>query len=278
MERASGARSSWAGVMGMMLPGSITAIANGWRADRRIPSGLPGPWLAGVAAALSGALLMGPAVAQATVVALPAETSSVYINTGYSSTTQSTYAQLGGGTGSISLQPYVSLQARINNQYTQDVFSTLDYDFQVEGGSPGDSVPLLIATNLLASGTYPQYGAASIGVFTGGGVGLAGEMVCTYPSDCPATQFSGTLSLTASAGDVYRIHLRAIAEGSNVSASADPYIYVDPHFAGAGNYSIAVSSGVANAPVPEPATWAMMLVGFGLLGLSLSRRGADLHA
>jgi hypothetical protein len=33
-------------------------------------------------------------------------------------------------------------------------------------------------------------------------------------------------------------------------------------------------TGTLNLPVPEPATWAMMMVGFGLMGAALRRRGA----
>ncbi|MDB5681975.1 MAG: hypothetical protein JWO16_1780, partial [Sphingomonas bacterium] len=32
-------------------------------------------------------------------------------------------------------------------------------------------------------------------------------------------------------------------------------------------------NGTLNLPVPEPATWAMMMVGFGLMGAALRRRG-----
>ena len=37
-------------------------------------------------------------------------------------------------------------------------------------------------------------------------------------------------------------------------------------------------TGSLNLPVPEPATWAMMVVGFGLLGGALRRRGAATNA
>jgi hypothetical protein len=62
------------------------------------------------------------------------------------------------------------------------------------------------------------------------------------------------------------------------TASVDPLIYIDPGFAGASDYSIELSPGVANAlpGVPEPAAWTMMLTGFGLLGLAARRRRAAL--
>ena len=132
---------------------------------------------------------------------------------------------------------------------------------------------LLAVTDLLTSGVYPQYGNASIGVFTGGGVGLAGAIACTYSSDCPLSQFSGNLSLTATAGDEYRIHMTATAEGVDVSASADPHIFVDPAWPDASRYTILVSDGVGNGPAPVPAPGALPLLGSALGLFGLIRRG-----
>jgi hypothetical protein len=90
------------------------------------------------------------------------------------------------------------------------------------------------------------------------------------------------IAITALSGDTSnQILLRAIAGtgpdpfGNSLSASAfaDPFIFVDPGVAGASQYSIVLSPGVANglpASVPEPAEWA--LVATGILAL------ADRHA
>lgn len=49
-------------------------------------------------------------------------------------------------------------------------------------------------------------------------------------------------------------------------AVADPYIYVDPAFAYAGDYRIVVSAGVGNAPpVPEPSTLWLAVAGLAVL-------------
>lgn len=62
------------------------------------------------------------------------------------------------------------------------------------------------------------------------------------------------------------------------TASVDPLLTIDP--SAGGGYSIAVSPGVYNgavAPaggVPEPAIWALMLLGFGGLGARLRRHRA----
>jgi hypothetical protein len=57
------------------------------------------------------------------------------------------------------------------------------------------------------------------------------------------------------------------------SAYADPYFYISLDFVNASEYSIVTSRGIGNIiPIPEPSTWAMMLLGFAGLGLAVHRR------
>jgi hypothetical protein len=63
-----------------------------------------------------------------------------------------------------------------------------------------------------------------------------------------------------------------------MEAIVDPYFSIDPSFAEADLYQIALSPGVGNEPfpglpttVPEPSTWAMMLFGFVALGFASYR-------
>ena len=49
------------------------------------------------------------------------------------------------------------------------------------------------------------------------------------------------------------------------NAQLDPYIYIDPSFPDAALYSIQISPGIANTPVPEPAT--LLPVALGALAL-----------
>ena len=70
----------------------------------------------------------------------------------------------------------------------------------------------------------------------------------------------------------------AIIEVQQGSGSAhsfiDPFFSIDPNFANADQYSILTSPGIENVPtgVPEPSTWAMLLLGSAGLGLAAYRR------
>jgi hypothetical protein len=62
---------------------------------------------------------------------------------------------------------------------------------------------------------------------------------------------------------------------SSLSAWADPYIFIDPTFAGGDQFSLLISDGVGNtalSAVPEPSTWAMMILGFAGIGFMAYRR------
>ena len=74
--------------------------------------------------------------------------------------------------------------------------------------------------------------------------------------------FTHTVSESAANGwlDVFTLSPTAFAAGS--------YLFnVSGHSAGYGSYA-----GVLNAAVPEPASWTMMLGGFGMLGSMMRRR------
>ena len=57
-------------------------------------------------------------------------------------------------------------------------------------------------------------------------------------------------------------------QGGKAFASIDPAIFVDPNFIDTSLYSVELSPGVGNglpgtaSPVPEPAAWSMLLMGF----------------
>ena len=188
--------------------------------------------------------------------------------------------------GSVVLSPFVSLTAESNSGPINDffnpgagVFLSAKYSFQVTGGSPGDKVPIMIASGLTANGSSEghAYGFAEVVVQTS--YGTASAVVCSNGT-CGTTDttFSGAFGFFANSGEIATIQLEAeassgdspLAESAN--ASADPFIFVDPNFAGAANYSIEVSPGVGNglpSSAPEPGT--LGLAG-GFLGVVVAVR------
>lgn len=70
-------------------------------------------------------------------------------------------------------------------------------------------------------------------------------------------------------------------DGGVALASADPYFSIDPAFLQNNpGYSLVFSPFVGNEPpvssaVPEPSTWAMMLLGLGALGCIFSRKNGN---
>lgn len=162
---------------------------------------------------------------------------------------------------------------------------SLEYYFEVVGGTPGTVVPLLIATNLLTSET--GYADAYAEIFITTSQSSESSTYCAVDPatpPCASPGFSGTIGIAATSGTIDQIILEVSAGaalGNNgittypgsSAASADPFIYVDPSFAGAGNYSILLSSGVGNgeATTPEPGTF-LLVCGLWPLVL-LVRRG-----
>ena len=196
----------------------------------------------------------------------------------------------GSASASLTLSPFVSLTAQAASPPNGGVIHgaaarvVLTYSFEVTGGNPGDVVPVLIATSLSSLGSDPSHGIgfAELSVHTG----AAGDSFVAVCSDATcgttASSFSGTLRTRASSGDTNNaltLQVQASTGDSllatSASASADPFIFIDPSFAGAALYSIAVSPGVANAEitaVPEPGTMGLFFAATGLLVLMRRRK------
>ena len=179
--------------------------------------------------------------------------------------------------------PFASTQARITDSgvYTQIVDSHLIYYGVVTGGPEGaTSVTLDVTADLLSEGTFGGTGFADFYIGPAANA-LAGAQVCNI-ADCTESQYHDTQSFVVGLGQPFEVHLDATAEGSGFDstafASADPLFFVpiDPNL-----YTIELSEGIDNGlpstpGVPEPASWALMLAGFGLAGAALRgrRRGA----
>ena len=187
--------------------------------------------------------------------------------------------QVDGGQASVQEGPWAQVQAQVydNGVFTQHLDATLNYFFQVTGGTSGDLVPVDISANLITSGAAGGEGSAFISV--SGSQGTAQELVCNY-SLCNDLEFHGVLQLMVPIGENEQVTLQVAAGGyqfdAQALATADPLIYVDPGFAGHDGLGIELSPGVANAlptsGAPEPAAWALALAGFSLAGAELRRR------
>ena len=203
--------------------------------------------------------------------------------------------------GSVVTWPFVLLRASsvTSPGGSSGVLVNASYSFQVVGGNPGDIVPIMISTNLSSSATSLDHAFAMAQTRVDTSAGSFTEIVCTNGSinpTCPTlnTTFSGTFAWSAmsgEAGDTIHLEIEAQSGDSGVpegaTASLDPFIFIDPNFANAANYSIIVSRGVGNGlpsstvPVPEPGTMALSASGLIMLISRGSRarhsRSAALH-
>jgi PEP-CTERM motif-containing protein len=225
-------------------------------------------------------VLMGTAATMAWgVPILPPATESVLCssNNPPQTVTDPSSCMLGGASASVETLPFVHLEAHSSAPAfvaSFNTIATLTYSFEVVGGSVGDRVPLLIAASLDTAATPHSFAAALMDVTTSLGSSLT--RACTDGS-CPGTNFDRTISLQAVSGQIGSLELTIQAAtiflfDGTASAFADPHIFVDPNFVGAGNYSIVLSENVGNGirTIPEPTSLA--LLGVSLLGFAGARR------
>ena len=143
--------------------------------------------------------------------------------------------------------------ASVAGLYSFALGTVLSYDFSL-GGITAGSFPTeganIFLTNLLTGQTVsynplcPSTGCLNDNTTNGGG-DIQNSQRLTF------SQFAG-LGFNANTNNTYRIDLTA--GGNTVTSFAQ------------------LGTGAGPGAVPEPATWAMMLIGFGAMGVSLRRR------
>jgi hypothetical protein len=124
--------------------------------------------------------------------------------------------------------------------------------------------------------TIASYVCTDFGGDCNGPRPLTAKFIFTIPgavtiSDTVDRSFMGHISLSASAN--------AFGPKSTVFAFIDPEITLPDDFGGSANdFTLDLSEGVTNilgtgnSNVPEPASWAMLIAGFGLTGAVMRRR------
>jgi hypothetical protein len=130
-----------------------------------------------------------------------------------------------------------------------------------------------------AIGSYTAYACSAVGIMALPGNGCTG-------SDAIGTAFSGTqyLWFTSNQQIFAFVQASAFAFGETTDGSSMGYAYVDPMITViTPGFDLLMSPGIGNglpsSSVAEPATWAMILAGFGGLGMALrSRRKAAVLA
>jgi hypothetical protein len=159
----------------------------------------------------------------------------------------------------------------------------ISYSFTVDGPVSGVVVPLFAMYALHASAVGGVTNALATFSITGTRNDffekLTADGAFSNPAGINATRPVG---LEPGRIGVISLGIGGLSFGGLADAYVDPYIFVDPAFLASNpGYSVRVSAGIGNAPlvstVPEPETYALMMLGLGLLAsrrLAAKRREA----
>jgi len=131
------------------------------------------------------------------------------------------------------------------------------------------------ASDLTANG-HTYHTGANLLSGTFGGAAIVGQDGATSGSTLDATSSGGTLTFTSdfltflATGDrSFSLSMTSILDPlhANPGQSLDSFGAVST-----GSFQADISGGGGQGGVPEPATWALMILGFGAVGLTLRRR------
>ena len=251
-----------------------------------------------ITASCTAAFIGSPALAATTIPTTPPLPPPSYeVRLGGATTTHDTPGTYQSTKGSVSTQadpmPTLKTQAAVGND-SEDASAYMRYYYRVNGPL-NEFVPVSLSGSIhlvATAGSTAQ--ANSLGqvdlesVFTTdtanieidrGGTVRGGIADLTF--NLHGTVYTnGTNSITLRAGSGVRGSPQDSASGSSY---VDPILSIDPSFFTGRDahdpslYSLSFSKGIVNGltgAVPEPATWAMLILGFGVIGSAMRRRRA----
>ena len=197
-----------------------------------------------------------------------------------------TFAQFTGVEGPT---PNISASATItSNTFQHDAVAQaggqLTYQFEVFGPSGASFAPISIQAAGYTTSTsgLDGFSSSTASLFVAGSYVFRIESANNAPTGGYSSTYNGTITQNVLVNTPLVVTLNAVATasgspGMTATAYVDPFIFIDPNFADASLFSVEVlTPGIGNAPVagavPEPSTWAMMILGFMGIGFLAYRR------
>jgi PEP-CTERM motif len=189
---------------------------------------------------------------------------------------------LGGASISVIGFPQPSLVGRAGDDtgLRASFSGDISYSFTVDGPASVNAIPLFAMYDLHASAIGSVTNAIASLSITGTRNDFFERVAADGSFSTPASIFATRpVGLEPGVIGVVSLGVGGFSDSGLADAYVDPFIFVDPAFlADHPGYTVRVSAGVGNAmpvtSVPEPETYAMMLVGLGLLATTRRRAGA----
>lgn len=212
---------------------------------------------------------------------LPDATAFLYFYSGGAETLQHQLGTISGPGGSASALFAPNAIITVATTPGSRFDAQLTYSFRLNG--PADTiVPLIAYTSISVirdAGLGRVY--AGLEIYDGFSYVASKAFELGDADGAGTVGFTGGIAFDGHTGATGEFNLYASANSWSLTGSAfvDPYLIIDPAYGlidpdYASKYSLSFSQGAGNvAPgVPEPASWALMIVGFGLVGAAARRR------
>jgi hypothetical protein len=188
--------------------------------------------------------------------------------------------------------PFISVRAHGAHGVYAEGGGSIEYFFAVAGPA-AVVVPLsahIIIDATVATSAF-DYGGGGVDIYTDQGSvsrSVSADNGGSVPPSAmiPHARIDEWVPIAATTGDAYQNEIQ-ISGGGTIEAGLhtggyanvyiDPVIAIDPVWAAAHpGYSLSFSAGVGNSPavgaVPEPASWVLLVAGFGIAGAVARRR------